>query len=60
MMKFLLSILIIAIFGNIWCATNDRPIIGVWSQPSSSSDVGCDGSCDYLAASYVKWFERFS
>lgn len=40
-----------------YCQLNDRPIIGVWTQPSSSSDEGCDGSCDYLAASYVKWIE---
>jgi gamma-glutamyl hydrolase len=35
----------------------DRPIIGVFTQPSSSKEGNCGGSCLYLAASYVKYLE---
>jgi gamma-glutamyl hydrolase len=36
---------------------NNFPIIGVFAQPSTSSDAGCGGDCQYLAASYVKYIE---
>jgi gamma-glutamyl hydrolase len=38
-------------------ATNNRPIIAIFSAPSTSKSAGCEGSCDYLAASYIKWVE---
>jgi len=36
---------------------NDWPIIGVFTQPSSSTEGNCNGKCLYLAASYVKYLE---
>jgi hypothetical protein len=36
---------------------NDWPIIGMFTQPSTSSRAECGGSCLYLAASYVKQIE---
>jgi gamma-glutamyl hydrolase len=36
---------------------NDRPIVGVFTQPSSSKQGSCGGDCLYLAASYVKNLE---
>jgi gamma-glutamyl hydrolase len=37
--------------------TNDWPIIGVFTQPTSSKEGNCGGNCLYLAASYVKYLE---
>jgi len=37
--------------------TNNRPIIGIYSAPLEQHAPGCDGGCDYVAASYVKWLE---
>jgi gamma-glutamyl hydrolase len=36
---------------------NDWPIIGVFSQPSTSKEGNCNGNCMYIAASYVKYLE---
>jgi len=36
---------------------NDFPVIGMFTQPSSSTQGNCGGSCLYLAASYVKYLE---
>lgn len=36
---------------------NEWPIIGVFTQPSTSTQGNCGGSCLYLAASYVKYIE---
>jgi gamma-glutamyl hydrolase len=36
---------------------NNYPIIGVFTQPSTSSSKNCGGDCLYLAASYVKQME---
>ena len=36
---------------------NNFPIIGVMTQPSTSTDGDCNGNCLYLAASYVKYLE---
>ena len=36
---------------------NDFPIIGIFTQPTSSKEGNCDGDCLYLAASYVKYIE---
>jgi len=36
---------------NLW------PIIGLFTQPTSSTDGDCGGDCLYLAASYVKFIE---
>lgn len=35
----------------------DWPIIGLFAQPSSSKNSACGGSCQYIAASYVKNLE---
>ena len=34
-----------------------NPIIGIFAQPSKDTHPACDSSCDYIAASYVKWIE---
>lgn len=36
---------------------DNYPIIGVFTQPSTSSNENCGGDCLYLAASYVKQME---
>jgi gamma-glutamyl hydrolase len=36
---------------------NDRPIIGLFTQPTSSKEGNCGGNCLYVAASYVKYLE---
>ncbi len=36
---------------------NDRPIIGIFTQPTSSTEGDCGGNCQYIAASYVKNLE---
>ena len=36
---------------NLW------PIIGLFAQPSTDSHPDCGGSCQYIAASYVKYIE---
>lgn len=36
---------------------NDWPIIGIFSQPTTSTEGDCGGSCTYIAASYVKQLE---
>ena len=36
---------------------NTEPIVGVFTQPSSSDQGNCGGDCLYLAASYVKFIE---
>ena len=34
---------------------NEWPIIGLFAQPSRSTDKACGGNCQYIAASYVKY-----
>lgn len=50
---FLLLVVLVAHVAAI----NNYPIIGVFTQPSSSNEGNCKGSCMYLAASYVKYLE---
>ena len=38
-------------------APNTRPIIAIFSHPSTSTLAPCGGKCDYIAASYPKWIE---
>lgn len=38
-------------------ALNNRPIVGVFTQPSAYTESPCNGDCLYLAASYVKYIE---
>lgn len=35
----------------------DWPVIGLFAQPSSSSNPACNKNCQYIAASYVKYLE---
>jgi len=57
---------IVTLFSSLWGinqakylrqAPNDSPIIGIFSQPSTSSVEPCNGDCLYIAASYVKFIE---
>lgn len=50
----LVAVLSVVCVGN---AVNDWPIIGLFSQPSTSSSPACGGNCTYIAASYVKYLE---
>jgi gamma-glutamyl hydrolase len=36
---------------------NDRPIIGLFTQPTDSKEGNCGGDCLYVPASYVKYLE---
>lgn len=38
-------------------ASGPFPVIGILSQPTKSSVPTCGGSCEYIAASYVKFVE---
>jgi gamma-glutamyl hydrolase len=42
---------------TVVAALNNSPIIGVFSQPTSSTEGDCGGNCLYIAASYVKYLE---
>jgi gamma-glutamyl hydrolase len=44
-----------AVFAGV--ALNDRPIVAIFTHPSTHKGAPCNGDCDYLAASYVKWVE---
>ena len=53
----LILILLSIISTNAENGPNNYPIIGVFTQPSSSHEGSCGGKCLYLAASYVKHLE---
>ena len=42
---------------NITYCVNNYPIIGIYTQPSTSNEGNCGGNCLYLASSYVKFIE---
>lgn len=48
----LLSTLIVLTQG-----VNNRPIIGIFTQPTTDENPACGGDCLYIAASYVKYIE---
>lgn len=50
-------VVIVCLLALTSASENDWPIIGVFTQPSSSSEGNCNGECMYLAASYVKYLE---
>lgn len=54
--NMLAFLLFSAIVANV-AAVNNYPIIGVFTQPSTSKEGNCNGNCMYLAASYVKYLE---
>lgn len=39
------------------CASGSFPVIGIMSQPTKNHADNCGGSCEYIAASYVKFVE---
>ena len=55
--NFLLSLLFFFASCYFVESLNDWPIVGLFAQPYSSDDPGCDGDCQYIAASYVKNLE---
>lgn len=58
MVFFPLLLLVLAVLAAaVDVKRNDWPIIGVFTQPSSSKEGNCNGNCLYLAASYVKYLE---
>jgi len=58
---FLLQIIVAAFFvavsGSGLAPANNWPIIGVFTQPTTSTAGDCGGNCLYVAASYVKYLE---
>jgi len=54
-MKF--AVVIGVLFLSVVQSLNNYPIIGVMTQPTTSTDGDCGGNCLYLAASYVKYLE---
>lgn len=42
---------------STFAAVNEWPIVGLFAQPSTSSNPACNKSCQYIAASYVKYLE---
>lgn len=53
----LVASLVAVVVGHGVAPSNDWPIIGVFTQPSTSTAGNCNGKCVYLAASYVKYLE---
>lgn len=53
----LLVILLVGLLTICQAKSNDMPIIGVFSQPTSSKEGTCGGDCLYIASSYVKYLE---
>lgn len=55
------SLQLLVLFGLIYrsisSATNNYPIVGVFAHPSNDTHPDCGGSCQYIAASYVKYIE---
>lgn len=56
MVGFYVLVATLLSFGNTVSA-NNFPIIGLFSQPSTSSNKNCGSNCLYIAASYVKYLE---
>ena len=54
---FLIAVLVSVAAAQSHDQLNLWPIIGVFTQPSSSKEGNCNGNCMYLAASYVKYLE---
>jgi gamma-glutamyl hydrolase len=47
--------LLVAVAGAL--ALNNSPIIGIFTQPTDSTEGDCGGNCLYIPASYVKYIE---
>jgi hypothetical protein len=50
-------LLVLSSILSVALALNNSPIIGIFSQPSTSKLGKCNGDCLYIAASYVKYLE---
>eukprot|EP01031_Cornospumella_fuschlensis_P038047 gene38047-46228_t len=57
MLLFALTIAVVLVACSATGARNDWPIIGIFTQPTSSTEGDCGGDCLYIAASYVKYLE---
>ena len=60
MLMVILVIFVVTLVSHISAATEfltDRPIVGIFTQPTSDGSEACGQSCYYLAASYVKYIE---
>ena len=55
MLKFVVVLAVLCL--SLVEAVNNYPIIGVMTQPTTSTQGDCGGDCLYLAASYVKYIE---
>lgn len=55
-MSILKSVIAVCLLA-VACGLNDWPIIGIFTQPSDSTEGDCGGDCLYIAASYVKYLE---
>jgi gamma-glutamyl hydrolase len=51
------ALLLILATISIAVASTDRPIIGIWTESSDRLPPPCNGACEMIAASYVKWVE---
>ena len=54
---FRVLVTFICMLATVVAALNNRPIIGIFAQPTTSTQGDCKGSCTYIAASYVKYIE---
>ena len=50
------SVLLLLLGRNVE-AINERPVVALFSQPSTSTAGNCGGNCLYIASSYVKFIE---
>jgi len=61
LLLLLLIVVVLAINANTIIDSNSNsninnwPIIGLFAQPTQKTDKACGGSCQYIAASYVKY-----
>lgn len=53
----IVSVIVVAVHGTALAPANNWPIIGVFTQPTTSTAGDCGGNCLYVAASYVKYLE---
>ena len=45
------------LIANAGTVYNERPVVALFTQPSTSTAGSCGGNCLYLASSYVKYIE---
>ena len=54
---FKVFIALLCVLVSVVTALNNSPIIGLFTQPTDSTEGDCGGDCMYVAASYVKYLE---